>query len=109
METILVPILCALLGSGASTAIVTAIVNRRAERKAQETGESQGIKWLMQDRLEHVALTYLSKGEITHDEYKNWNRGHYIYHELLGGNGDLDPLKKAIEDLDIKCNNRKGE
>lgn len=106
METILVPIVCALIGSGASTAIVTAIVNKRAK----ETGESQGIKWLMQDRLEHVALAYLSKGEMTHDEYKNWNKGHYIYHELLGGNGDLDPLKKALEDLDIKCNNRsKGE
>lgn len=104
METILVPILCALLGSGASTAIVTAIVSKRAK----ETGESQGIKWLMQDRLEHVALAYLSKGEITHDEYKNWNRGHYIYHELLGGNGDLDPLKKAIEELDIQFNH-KGE
>ncbi len=100
METILVPIVCALIGSGASTAIVTAIVNKRAK----ETGESQGIKWLMQDRLEHVALAYLSKGVISHDEFKNWNRGHYIYHELLGGNGDLDPLKKAIEDLDLKCN-----
>ena len=108
METILVPILCALLGSGASTAIVTAIVSKRAEKKAQETGESQGIKWLMQDRLEHVALAYLSRGSISHDESKNWNRGHYIYHELLGGNGDLDPLKKAIEELDIQFNH-KGE
>ena len=108
METILVPIVCALIGSGASTAIVTAIVSRMAEKKAQETGESQGIKWLMQDRLEHVALAYLSRGSITHDEYKNWNRGHYIYHELLGGNGDLDPLKKAIEELDIQFNH-KGE
>lgn len=102
---VLVPIVCALIGSGASTAIVTAIINHKAEEKKKETGESQGIKWLMQDRLEHVALAYLSKGEITYEELKNWNRGHHIYHDLLGGNGDLDALKEALQDM----YNRKGE
>lgn len=102
---VLAPIVCALIGSGASTAIVTAIINHKAEEKKKETGESQGIKWLMQDRLEHVALAYLSKGEISYDELKNWNRGHHIYHDLLGGNGDLDALKEALQDM----YNRKGE
>ena len=102
---VLVPIVCALIGSGASTAIVTAIINHKAEKKKKETGESQGIKWLMQDRLEPVALACLSKGEISYDELKNWNRGHHIYHDLLGGNGDLDALKEALQDL----YNRKGE
>ena len=103
MENIIVPILCALIGSGASTAIVTAIINA----KKKETGESQGIRWLMQDRLEHVALAYMAKGSITHEEWKNWNRGHYIYHELLGGNGDLDPLKDALSKMN--STNAKGE
>lgn len=98
MDSIIVPIVCALIGSGASTAIVTAIINA----KKKETGESQGIRWLMQDRLEHVALAYMAKGSITHDEWKNWNKGHYIYHELLGGNGDLDPLKEALSTMDAK-------
>ena len=89
------PIVCALIGSGASTAIVTAIINA----KKKETGESQGIKWLMQDRLEHVALAYLSKGSVTYEELRNWNRGHHIYHDLLGGNGDLNALKEALHNL----------
>jgi len=95
----LVPIVCAIIGSGASTAIVTAVLNRRAEKRKKETGESQGIRWLMQDRLEHVALAYLAKGEISYDELKNWNRGHYIYHSLLDGNGDLDALKENLQAL----------
>lgn len=95
----IITIVCALLGSGASTAIVTAILNRRAEKRKKETGESQGIRWLMQDRLEHVALTYLAKGSISYEELRNWNRGHHIYHNLLGGNGDLDALKDALRDL----------
>lgn len=101
MDSIIVPIVCALIGSGASTAIVTAIINA----KKKETGESQGIRWLMQDRLEHVALAYMAKGSITYEEWKNWNRGHYIYHELLGGNGDLDPLKEALSNM----NSKRGE
>lgn len=96
---ILVPIVCAIIGSGASTAIVTAVLNRRTEKKKNETGESQGIRWLMQDRLEHVALAHMAKGEITYEELKHWNRGHYIYHNLLGGNGDLDPLKESLKDM----------
>ena len=103
MDSIIVPIVCALIGSGASTAIVTAIINA----KKKETGESQGIRWLMQDRLEHVALAYMAKGSITYEEWKNWNRGHYIYHELLGGNGDLDPLKDALSKMN--STNTKGE
>lgn len=101
MDSIIVPIVCALLGSGASTAIVTAIINA----KKKETGESQGIKWLMQDRLEHVALAYMAKGTITYEEWKNWNKGHHIYHDLLGGNGDLDPLKEALSNM----NSKRGE
>ena len=37
--------------------------------------------------------------EITYEELKHWNRGHYIYHNLLGGNGDLDPLKESLKDM----------
>ena len=95
----IITIVCALLGSGASTAIVTAILSHRAEKRKKETGESQGIRWLMQDRLEHVALAYLAKGSISYEELRNWNRGHHIYHNLLGGNGDLDALKDALRDL----------
>lgn len=99
MDSIIVPVLCALIGSGASTAIVTAIINRKTEEKKKETGESQGIRWLMQDRLEHTALAYISRGNITYDEWKNWNKGHHIYHDLLGGNGDLDPLKESLQNI----------
>lgn len=95
----LVTIVCALIGSGAAAALVNGIFAHRAEKKKKETGESQGIRWLMQDRLEHVALAYMSKGDITYEEFRNWNRGHHIYHDLLGGNGDLDALKGALFDL----------
>ena len=94
-----VTLLCALIGSGAATALINGIFARRADKKRIDTGESQGMRWLLQDRLEHVARHYLDDGHITYEELKNWNRGHHIYHDLLGGNGDLDALKNALQDL----------
>lgn len=95
----LITVLCALIGSGAAAALVNGFFARKAEEEQKETGESQGIRWLMQDRLEHVALAYMAKGSISYEELKNWNRGHHIYHDLLGGNGDLDPLKQALQTM----------
>ena len=99
----IITILCALLGSGAATALVTGFVNRRAEKRRTETGESQGLRYLLQDRLEQQALEYLRRGYVTYDELRNWNRGHLIYHDLLGGNGDLNGLKEELKHLLYKA------
>ena len=95
----IITVLCALLGSGAATALVTGFVGRRAEKRRTETGESQGMRWLLQDRLEQQALKYLRRGFITYEELRNWNRGHHIYHDLLGGNGDLNGLREELKRL----------
>ena len=95
----IITILCALVGSGAATALVTGLVGRRAERRRTETGESQGMRWLLQDRLEQQALAFMKRGSVTYDELRNWNRGYHIYHDLLGGNGDLNGLKEKLKHL----------
>jgi hypothetical protein len=95
----IITIVCALIGSGAATALVTGLLGRRAQRRRTETGESQGMRWLLQDRLEQQALGYLAQGAISYEELRNWNRGHQIYHELLGGNGDLTGLKAELTKL----------
>ena len=94
-----ITILCALIGSGAATALVTGLVGRQSAKRRIETGESQGMRWLLQDRLEQQALEYLRRGSITYEELRNWNRGHHIYHDLLGGNGDLNGLKEELTRL----------
>ena len=95
----IITILCALVGSGAATALVTGFVDRRAGRMRTETGESQGMRWLLQDRLEQQALAFMKRGSVTYDELRNWNRGYLIYHDLLGGNGDLNGLREKLKRL----------
>ncbi|MBR0357594.1 MAG: hypothetical protein IJH54_08960, partial [Clostridia bacterium] len=70
-----ITILCALIGSGAATALVTGLIGRRAEQKRTETGESQGLRYLLQDRLEQQALSYLKRGYLSYEELRSWNRG----------------------------------
>ena len=94
-----ITILCALIGSGAATALVTGFIGRQTQKRRTETGESQGMRWLLQDRLEQQALKYLRRGAITYEQLRNWNRGHHIYHDLLGGNGDLNGLKEELTRL----------
>ena len=94
-----ITILCALLGSGAATALVSGLVSRRAEKRRTETGESQGLRWLLRERLELQALKFLRRGAISYEELCSWNRGHHIYHDLLGGNGDLNGLKEELTRL----------
>ena len=95
----IITIVCALIGSGAATALVTGLLGRQAQRRRTETGESQGMRWLLQDRLEQQGLKYLRRGLITYEELRNWNRSHHIYHDLLGGNGDLKELKEKLTQL----------
>lgn len=99
MSETLLTIACAVIGSGSATAFVTFLLNKRAEKKRIDAAENQGIRWLLQDRLEHLARKYISDGSITYEELKNWNKGHGIYHEALGGNGDLNNVKSALEKL----------
>ena len=97
-----ITILCAIIGSGAAAALVQGIFARRSDEKRLETGESQGMRWLLQDRLEQLAKEYLDGGYISYDDFKNWNKGHHIYHDLLEGNGDLNTLKDQIHTLYVK-------
>lgn len=95
----IITILCALLGSGAASALVTGLISLRAEQRSAEAGEIQGLRFLLQDRLEQQALAFLKRGYVTYGELRRWNRGHHIYHDLLGGNGDLNGLKEELRRL----------
>lgn len=102
MNESMITLICAVIGSGMATAIVNGIIAKRAEARRVETGESQGMRWLLQDRLEHLAKAYIKADAVSYEEMKNWNKGHMIYHELLKGNGDLNALKTQINSIYLK-------
>lgn len=50
---------------------------------------------LAHDRIIHLGMTYVQRGEITQDEYENLNDYLYAPYEKMGGNGST---KRAMED-----------
>lgn len=96
----------AFLGSSAATAIVQAIIASINAKKRQNSGVTHALKYLLKRDLEQNGREMLADG-VTYEELKDWEKEHRIYHEELGGNGDLDHLYEALKNEYLK--NPKGE
>ena len=70
------------------------------ERSVQELKD--GLRIIMLDRIRYLGYAYLKDGEIDYDDRKYLNEMHGVYHNSLGGNGDLDMLMQSVNDLPLK-------
>lgn len=61
-----------------------------------------GLRIIMLDRIRYLGHAYLKDGEIDYDDRKYLNEMHRVYHDSLGGNGDLDTLMHCVNDLPLK-------
>lgn len=120
----LLPILTAVLTGGFAVSIVNLvrdIIMWKKNRKAQkEDKEEQKIeerlkaienitstlasanKYILYDRIRFLGQAYIKDGEIDFDDRRILNDMHAVYHNGLGGNGDLDNLMKAVNALPLK-------
>jgi hypothetical protein len=48
-------------------------------------------------RIKSLGKEYISRGEITTEEFEDFLALHKIYHDTLGGNGFLDALVKDVK------------
>ena len=96
-----VAIIIAVLGSRAFLKIVDAIVASIKEKRKKPTPLEEGLRWLLQDKLEYLATQEIQRCETTGKMKSFLRRGYEIYHEL-GGNGDMKTLMEEYEDLPVK-------
>lgn len=90
--------------------------NRKAtleDREDQQYGERlkvveeqvakliQSQKYMLYDRIRYVGQSYIKDGEIDFDDRRILSEMHYVYHNILGGNGDLDTLMKEVNSLPL--------
>lgn len=71
------------------------------EEKVDALMESQ--KYVLYDRIRYLGQAYISAGEIDFDDRRILRDMHKSYHGGLGGNGDLDKLMEAVDDLPLKA------
>jgi len=124
-------VLLCLLSGGFAAAVVKALeslvtwkLNRKAakEDKAEERKEAEekkldeditelkqsvdnlraGEKIILYDRFKYLARSFVEDGEIDFDDREDLIAMHEIYHNQLGGNGNLDALMSEVMKLHVK-------
>ena len=97
------PIIIAIIGSGALTALITNIFNIYRDRKSHEDGIAEGVQLLLYDRIKYLCKGYISLGQIAPDDLEDLSRMWECYHnpDGLNGNGYLDSLMQAVRRLPI--------
>lgn len=106
-------VVLAVLGGSALAALITELGGyiraRQAEKYKTEDKETDeisalkiGMRYLMFDRIRHIGQSYLKDGEVDFDDRRILNDMHSLYHNELGGNGDLDVLMESVNSLPLK-------
>lgn len=78
---------------------IWALVGRRADRI---DAERKMLVGLAHDRIIHLGMTYVQRGEITQDEYENLNDYLYAPYEKMGGNGSAKRVMEEVRRLPIR-------
>lgn len=119
-----IKILLGFIGGGVGVAIINALHSRadfKRRRKAEKEDKeqlnveqeirelktslsaiSEGMKFVLYDRIRFLGQAYIAAGEIDFDDRRILNAMHKSYHNGLDGNGDLDTLMGEVNRLPLK-------
>lgn len=95
VSQIVVPLTVAVLTSGGLWALI-------AKRADKNDAERKMLVGLAHDRIIHLGMTYVQRGEITQDEYENLNDYLYAPYEKMGGNGSAKRVMEEVRRLPIR-------
>ena len=101
MDELITSIIVALVGSQALLEVVKALIQSYKEKKKKPSSLEEGLRWLLQDKLEYLATREIQKGETTRQMKSFLHRGYTIYHEL-GGNGDMKEIMDTYDEIFVK-------
>lgn len=95
VQQIAVPLAVAVLTSSG----LWALVSKRAD---ENNAERKMLVGLAHDRIIHLGMTYIQRGEVTQDEYENLNDYLYAPYEKMGGNGSAKRVMEEVRRLPIR-------
>ena len=95
VQQIAVPLAVAVLTSSG----LWALVSKRADKN---NAARKMLVGLAHDRIIHLGMTYIQRGEVTQDEYENLNDYLYAPYEKMGGNGSAKRVMEEVRRLPIR-------
>ena len=95
VQQIAVPLAVAVLTSSGLWALVS-------KREDKNNAERKMLVGLAHDRIIHLGMTYIQRGEVTQDEYENLNDYLYAPYEKMGGNGSAKRVMEEVRRLPIR-------
>lgn len=102
MNSEMVSIICAVIGSGALSTVISTVLGRWQLSKKQDDAVVRGLRALLRDRINERGQGFIDKGYITPAELEELIALHNVYHNDLGGNGYLDTLMDAVKKLPLR-------
>lgn len=77
-------------------------MKRLTELEKQSKAQGEAIKYLLYDRIRFLGQAYIGEKEVDFDDRRILKDMHTVYHNGLGGNGDLDVLMRQVDNLPLK-------
>ena len=78
-------------------------LSQRVERLEKQTeAQSEGMKYVLLDRILYLGQHYINDGKVSFDDRKRLGDMHTVYHEKLKGNGDADAIMEGVYELPLK-------
>jgi len=86
--------------------LISQFFQRRADKKSKKDIKIAALyeaqRLVMLDRIKCLGQRYISEGIVDFDDRRLLNKMHKVYHDQLGGNGDLDNIMKSVNKLQLK-------
>lgn len=109
----MIEIIIAVLGGSALAALINQLgetyrqkKKRQASQEDKHNGDYADMKkalmYVILDRIRYLGQVYIKDGAIDFDDRRLLHEMHDVYHNGLGGNGDLDALMDEVNHLPLK-------
>lgn len=81
--------------------IVQMVIRRRWEKSDKGSAQTKALRYLMLYIMIQTAKSHIKDGEISMDDRRQLHKWHELYHDGLGGNGDMDKLMAEVNKLPL--------
>lgn len=109
----MIKVIVAALSGSALAALIQQIGEVYRQRKRREAAKEdthcedynalrKALMYVILDRIRYLGQVYIKDQEVDFDDRRLLNEMHDVYHNELGGNGDLDTLMREVNRLPLK-------